>query len=148
MICIVQRVLEASVIVDGNVVGKIGPGLCVLLAVHATDTDADVAWTAAKLTSLRIFRKDDKHFDIDVKEAGGAILLVSNFTVAGATQKGRRPSFDKAAGGERGKSLFDAVAAAIRAQAIPVSTGVFGADMRVTLTNDGPATFIVEGPSK
>ena len=94
MICIVQRVLEAAVTVDGEVVGQIGPGLLVLAAVQRRDVAADVAWTAGKLTSLRIFPSADgtKNYDLDVRETGGEVLLVSNFTVAAATQKGRRPA--------------------------------------------------------
>ncbi|HZN68966.1 MAG TPA: D-aminoacyl-tRNA deacylase, partial [Tepidisphaeraceae bacterium] len=94
MIAVVQRVMEASVVVAGETVGRIGNGLLVLAAVHETDTPSDVQWTAAKLASLRIFRNGDKHFDLDVRQAQGSILLVSNFTVAAATRQGRRPSFD------------------------------------------------------
>ena len=144
MICVVQRVLEARVEVDGRVVGAIGPGMLVLAAVHKDDTDADVAWTAGKIVSLRIFRSGEKHFDIDVKEAGGGVLLVSNFTVAGATRKGRRPSFDLAAAGEMGQRLFDELVSAVGAPGVPTATGVFGAEMKVSLVNDGPATFILD----
>jgi D-aminoacyl-tRNA deacylase len=144
MIAVVQRVTSARVEVAGQVVGQIGHGLAVLLSVHRDDTPEDVAWMAGKLTSLRIFRKGEKHFDIDVKEAAGGILLVSNFTVSAATKRGRRPSFDAAASGEKGQQLFDDVVAAVKAAGLPVSTGQFGADMLVTLSNDGPATFIVD----
>ena len=123
MIAVVQRVSEASVTVDGEVVGRIGPGLLVLAAVHRTDTDSDITWTANKLAGLRIFRNGDKYFDADVKQAGGSILLVSNFTVAANTREGRRPSFIAAAETE---------------------TGRFGADMLVSLVNDGPVTVIVD----
>ena len=144
MIAVLQRVTEAQVVVAGEVVGRIGPGLLALVAVHATDAGADVAWTAAKLVSLRIFRNADKHFDVDVRQAGGSVLLVSNFTVAAATRHGRRPSFDAAAPPEKGRELFDALVAAVREQGVPVQTGVFGADMAVSLVNDGPATFIID----
>src|SRR5271169_2754575 len=96
MICILQRVSSAQVTVAGEIVGQIGLGLLVLAAVEADDTPAEMEWTAAKITSLRIFPNGEKNFDLDVKEVGGAILLVSNFTVAAATRKGRRPSFDPA----------------------------------------------------
>lgn len=148
MIAIVQRVLEARVDVAGATVGRIGHGLVALVAVHEDDTAADVAWMAGKLTSLRIFRAGDKHFDIDIRDARGAMLLVSNFTVAGATRKGRRPSFDTAAGGELGQRLFDDLVAAVAALGIPTATGQFGADMQVHLVNDGPATFIVATDAK
>ncbi len=144
MIAVVQRVSSGRVEVGGAKVGEIGQGMVVLLSVHRDDTDEDVAWMAGKLTSLRIFRNGDKHFDIDVKEAAGAILLVSNFTVSAATRRGRRPSFDGAAGGEKGRQLFDALVAAVRSAGVPAATGQFGADMLVTLANDGPATFIVD----
>lgn len=144
MIAVVQRVTEARVVVSGGIVGQIGPGMLALVAVHADDSAADIEWMTGKLTSLRIFRNGEKHFDLDVREAGGGILLVSNFTVAGATRKGRRPSLDAAAAPEVGRGLFDQLVQAVRATGIPVSTGEFGADMKVTLTNDGPVTFIVD----
>ena len=144
MIAVIQRVTSAKVEVAGRIVGQIGPGLAVLLSVHRDDTPEDVAWMAGKLTSLRIFRNGDKHFDVDVKGAGGGILLVSNFTVSAATKRGRRPSFDAAADGEKGGPLFNDVVAAVKAAGVPVATGEFGADMLVTLSNDGPATFIVD----
>ena len=144
MRAVVQRVSEARVTVAGRTVGEIGQGLCALVAVTREDEQADVAWMAAKLVSLRIFRSGEKHFDISVIEAGGGVLLVSNFTVAADTKKGRRPSLDYAAGPERGRELFDALAEAIRAAGVPVATGEFGGDMRVALVNDGPATFILD----
>jgi D-tyrosyl-tRNA(Tyr) deacylase len=144
VIVVVQRVTEAQVVVDGRVVGRITSGLVALVAVHATDTRDDVAWTAGKLAALRIFRNGDKHFDLDVKQAGGSVLLVSNFTVAAATRQGRRPSFDAAASPEKGRELFDALVEAVRAQGLAVETGVFGADMSVTIVNDGPVTVIVD----
>lgn len=148
MIAIVQRVTEAKVEVAGRVVGQIGPGMVVLAAVHVQDTPADVEWMAGKLLGLRVFRNGDKHFDVDVREAAGSMLLVSNFTVAAATRKGRRPSFDQAAGGEIGQKVFDELVAMIRAAGVPIATGEFGADMKVSLTNDGPATFILDSREK
>lgn len=147
MKAIVQRVLEARVVVDGQIVGAIGPGMLVLAAVEHDDTDADIHWTAQKLLTLRIFRNADKHFDLDVTQSGGGILLVSNFTVAAETKKGRRPSLDNAAFPEKGRQLFDQLVAEIKklaAPTTPVATGQFGADMKITLTNDGPVTFRVE----
>ena len=144
MIAVLQRVSEAQVIVAGQVVGRTGPGLLALASVHAADTDADVAWTAQKIVGLRLFRSGDKHSDLDVRQAGGSVLLVSNFTVAAATRHGRRPSFDPAAPPEKGRLLFDALVEAVRAQGVTVETGAFGADMTVSLVNDGPATFIID----
>lgn len=144
MIAVVQRVTEAAVRVGGQTVGSIGPGLLVLASVVADDTEADVQWTAQKLVNLRIFRAGDQHFDVDARQAGGSVLLVSNFTVAAATRRGRRPSFDAAADPATGARLFDAFVSAVRATGVPVQTGQFGADMRVSLVNDGPATFLVD----
>lgn len=144
MIAVIQRVTEAKVVVGGEVVGQIGAGVLVLVAVHAEDTAEDIQWMAGKLTSLRIFRNEGKHFDLDVRQIGGGILLVSNFTVAGQTRKGRRPSLDAAASPEVGAKLFEELVRAVRATGIPTATGRFGADMQVSLTNDGPVTFIVD----
>ena len=146
MIAVVQRVTEAGVTVGDEVVGRIGAGLLVLAAVHATDTVAEVDWTANKLVGLRIFRNGEKHFDLDVRQAGGSVLLVSNFTVAAQTRQGRHPSFDAAADPAKGRQLFDALVDAVRAAGVTVETGRFGADMRVSLVNDGPVTVLVESP--
>lgn len=147
MICIVQRVTAARVEVDGQIVGRIEHGMVALVAVTRDDEARDVTWTAEKLLGLRIFRNADKHFDLDVKQIGGGMLLVSNFTVAAETRKGRRPSLDAAAEPERAQKLFDVLVNAIRASGIVVATGEFGANMQITLTNDGPATFIVDSDS-
>ncbi len=144
MIAVVQRVTQAHVEVAGETVGKIEKGLVVLLSVHADDSIADVQWTSQKLATLRIFPQDAKQYHLDVREMGGAILLISNFTVAAVTRQGRRPSFDAAAKGETGQALFDAVVETFRKSGVVVETGRFGADMLVHLVNDGPATFIVD----
>lgn len=144
MICVVQRVLEAKVVVANETVGAIGPGMLVLAAVEHDDTAADIDWTANKLAALRIFSNGDKYFDLDVKQIGGSILLVSNFTVAAETRRGRRPSLDNAAPPEKGRALFDQLVTAVKSLDIPVATGQFGADMQVSLTNDGPVTFLVK----
>ena len=146
MITIVQRVSEATVSVDGQIVGAIGPGLVVLAAVVRDDTDRDLQWTAAKLAGLRIFRSADgqKHFDRDVCEVGGSVLLVSNFTVSASTRQGRRPSLDRAADPATAEAMFAKFVDAVRAQQVPVQTGRFAADMKVALVNDGPATFVLD----
>jgi D-aminoacyl-tRNA deacylase len=144
MITVVQRVSEAKVTVAGEVVGAIGPGLLALAAVVRGDTERDIEWTAAKLAVLRIFRSDGKHFDKDVKETGGSILLVSNFTVAASTRQGRRPSLDRAAEPAVAEAMFTRLVEATRAQGMTVATGKFAADMKVSLVNDGPATFILD----
>ena len=152
MIAVVQRVTEASVTVGDETVGQIGPGLVALVAVTKDDTDTDLKWTARKLTELRIFRNGDKHFDLDVRAAGGSILLVSHFTVAGATRQGRRPSFDTAADADKGAADLAVLVQLVRDTGVHVETGRFRADMSVHLTNDGPVTLILDSadsrPSK
>ena len=144
MITIVQRVSEAKVEVGGEVVGAIGPGLVALAAVVKGDTEKEIEWTAAKLACLRIFRSEGKHFDRDVREVGGSILLVSNFTVSAATKQGRRPSLSFAAEPSIAEGMFERLVEATRRQGVPVETGRFAADMKVSLVNDGPATFILD----
>jgi D-aminoacyl-tRNA deacylase len=144
MIAVVQRVAWAKVEVGGRVVGEVGPGLLVLASVYAGETAEEIAWTTNKIVSLRIFRQGEKHFDVDVRESGGGVLLVSNFTVAAATRRGRRPSFDGAAPPEEGRKGFDQFVEAVRGLGVRVETGEFGADMLVSSANDGPATFIVD----
>lgn len=144
MIAVVQRVMEASVRVDREVVGAIGPGLVALVAVCGDDAPADVEWIARKLAGLRIFPNGDKQFDLDVAQSGGAILLVSNFTVAAATRQGRRPSFDAAADAQKGAELFARLVETLRGLNVRVETGRFRAEMEVSLVNDGPVTLIVD----
>src|SRR3954462_9085235 len=149
MIAVIQRVLEGKVEVDGRVVGQIGHGMVALVAVAQDDSAEDVQWMANKLASIRMFRSADgqKHFDLDVREVNGSILLVSQFTLAAQTKKGRRPSFEKAAAPEVGRKLFDDLVKAVGELKIPVATGQFAADMKVSLINDGPVTFILESRS-
>lgn len=144
MICVIQRVAEASVAVEGKTIAAVGCGLLVLASVHRDDTPADIAYTAEKLAHLRIFPAGDKSFDQDVAQAGGSILLVSNFTVAAETRKGRRPSLDAAADPVMGRQLFNQLVTAARAFGMNVETGEFGAHMDVALVNDGPVTFLVD----
>jgi D-tyrosyl-tRNA(Tyr) deacylase len=148
MICVIQRVSEASVAVGDETVAKIGRGMLVLAAVHATDQDTDILWTARKLASLRVFPHEQRNFDRDVTEIGGSILLVSNFTVAAEAAKGRRPSLSAAAAPEIGRLKFDQLLAAVKALGVTVETGRFGADMQVGLVNDGPVTFILDSRSQ
>src|SRR3954471_9409140 len=126
MIAIVQRVSSSKVTVAGEIVGQISRGMLVLATVEATDTDADLLWTAQKLATLRIFQNGDKAFDVDVKQIAGSILLVSNFTVAAETSKGRRPGFSAAAPPEHGRLMFDKFIEFVREQEVPVQTGRFG----------------------
>jgi D-aminoacyl-tRNA deacylase len=144
MIAIIQRVTSANVRVQGLSVGQIDVGLLALVSVVKSDGADDVPWMARKMTGLRIFRNGDKHFDQDVTQVGGKILLVSNFTVAAATRQGRRPSFEAAADPVNGRKWFDALVEATRAAGVAVETGQFGADMQIELVNDGPATFVLD----
>ena len=137
----IQRVARAEVRVEGEVVGQIGRGLLVLLAVAPADTAAEVAWMAAKIRTLRIFPDAEGKMNLDVTEAGGQVLVVSQFTLYGDCVKGRRPGFSGAARPEIAEPLYLAVADALGA-----ARGRFGADMAVSLTNDGPVTLVVDSP--
>ena len=139
-----QRVAEARVVVDGKVVGEIGPGLCVLLGVARADDEAAAQRLAEKVARLRIFENAEGKFDRSVLDAGGSALVVSNFTLIADTAKGNRPSFSEAASPEKGDGLYEAFCSALRALGAPVETGTFGARMRVELTNDGPVTVVLD----
>ena len=139
-----QRVTEARVRVDGEIVGEIGVGLCVLLGVTHTDDDAVARKIAEKLWHLRIFDDADGVMNRSVADAGGQILVVSQFTLYGDTRKGRRPSWVAAAPPEQAEPLVETVAAALTDLGADVETGRFRADMAVELVNDGPVTLLVE----
>ena len=139
MRAVVQRVASASVTVDGEVVSSIGRGLLVLLGVHAEDDEAKAARMAEKLLNLRVFEDAEGRMNVNVGDAGGELLCVSNFTVYGDARKGNRPSFVDAARPERARALYERVRDGLGAQG-----GVFGAHMRVELANDGPVTLVVD----
>jgi D-tyrosyl-tRNA(Tyr) deacylase len=141
---VVQRVNEAHVEVGGEVVGAIGRGLLVLLGVAKPDTPADADYLADKVTGLRIFPDQDGKMNRSVVEAEGALLVISQFTLYGDCRKGRRPSFDMAAGAEQARALYEHFLEACRARNVPVESGVFQASMAVHLVNDGPVTIICE----
>lgn len=145
MIALVQRVREASVRVEGDVVGAIGPGLLVLLGVHHTDTEAEAAWLARKVSGLRIFADDAGRMNRSVVDLGGEVLVVSQFTLYGQVTSGYRPSFTEAAPPDRAEALYEAFVRAVETHVgRPVPTGKFGAHMEVALLNDGPVTLLVE----
>lgn len=144
MICIVQRVTSASVRVGDAVVGQIGPGLVALAALHADDTDAELAKAADKLLTLRVFPQGDQAYHLDVTQVGGGMLLVPNFTVAADTSGGRRPALHPAARPDVAKGWFEKWVGLVRQRYDRVATGEFGADMAVSLVNDGPLTLVVE----
>jgi D-tyrosyl-tRNA(Tyr) deacylase len=144
MKAVIQRVSSASVTVEGLIVGQIGQGIMVLLGVEKGDTEAPADWLAEKIVGLRIFEDEAGKMNRALPEIGGAVLAVSQFTLAGNCNKGRRPSFDTAAPPDEGKRLYDYFIEALKRQNVPVQTGIFQADMQVALVNDGPVTFILE----
>lgn len=152
MRAIIQRVLNASVEVDGKVIGKCGHGLLLLVGVHRDDTPAEGKKLAEKIAGLRIFNDAEGKMNLSLQdfEPKLEILAVSNFTVYGDARKQRRPSFMESAPFELGKELFDEFVVEINKLGIKVETGEFGADMNVSLVNDGPVTLVldVEGPKK
>ena len=140
----VQRVRNASVTVDGEVIGAIGPGLLVLLGVASDDTDDDARKMAEKIVTLRIFRDDAGQMNRALKDTGGAMLVVSQFTLLGDCRKGRRPSFIAAAEPEQARALYERFVENVRAQGVEVATGRFRAMMDVALVNDGPVTLLLD----
>ena len=146
MRAVLQRVGSARVLVGGDVVGAIDAGLLVLLGVAPADSAEQARWMADKIVGLRVFADEDGKMNRDVQEAGGGVLVVSQFTLFADCKKGRRPSFTGAATPEVAIPLYEAFVAAIRAHGIRVETGRFGADMRVELVNDGPVTLILDSP--
>ena len=144
MRAVVQRVTSATVTVGSEVVGAIDRGLLVYLGAGSNDTDRDVDYVARKLIGLRIFVDTDDKMSLSVADVGGEMLIVSQFTLYGDVRRGRRPSFDGAAAPDVAKQLYDGVCAAVRAQGVPVATGVFRASMKVECIVDGPVTILVD----
>jgi D-aminoacyl-tRNA deacylase len=144
MKAVLQRVSRASVRVDGLVAGEIGAGLLVLLGIAQGDSDADAARLAGKVARLRVLENDEGRLDRSLLDAGGAALVVSQFTLIADTKKGNRPSFAVAASTQEAEALVDQFCAALRELGVPVATGVFGARMEVELVNDGPVTLVLD----
>jgi D-tyrosyl-tRNA(Tyr) deacylase len=144
---VLQRVSSAAVRVEGEVVGEIGRGILALVGVELGDTAAAAAAAAEKLAGLRIFPDPQGKMNLDARQAGGAFLVVSQFTLAGSLARGRRPSFAAAAPPERAAPLVEALVAALRQRGFPVATGRFRAHMEVALVNDGPVTLVLEIPT-
>ena len=144
MRAVVQRVRSASVDVEGATIGRIGPGLLVLVGVSPEDGPTEASWLAEKLVGLRIFHDDEGKMNRSLEEAGGSILLVSQFTLYGDARKGRRPSFIRAARGPEAEALYEELRDRIRGLGITCETGSFGADMQVSLVNDGPVTILLD----
>ena len=140
MRALIQRVSEASVTVDGEVVGEIGPGLLVLVCAMQGDAEAQSAWLARKVANLRIFRDAEGRMNRSLLDTGGSALVVSQFTLAAET-KGNRPGFSTAAAPDEGKRLYEHFSGELASHGLTVANGVFGADMKVALVNDGPVTI-------
>ncbi len=141
MIALLQRVSAGEVVVEGRMVGAIGRGLLVLLGVEAGDTEVEAERLLERLLKYRVFADAEGRMNRSLRDVGGGLLLVPQFTLAADTHKGLRPSFSTAASPEEGRRLFEHVLAKARSLHAPVAQGEFGADMKVTLTNDGPVTF-------
>ena len=141
---VLQRVKSSHVAVDGIVVGKIGPGLNLLVGITHTDTEAELDWMARKCLGLRLFTDASGRLAKSVQEVEGALLVVSQFTLYGDARKGRRPSFDRAALADQAQRLYNQFVSKLQASGLQVETGQFGAMMQVSIENDGPVTLILE----
>jgi D-tyrosyl-tRNA(Tyr) deacylase len=141
---LLQRVSEAAVAVDGQIVGQIGSGLLAFVGVARDDTAAAARRLAAKTVALRVFADDVRLMNRSIRDVGGAVLAVSQFTLYADTRRGNRPSFTDAAPPEQGETVYEAYVEALLGAGLPVATGVFGAHMHVSLVNDGPVTILLE----
>ena len=148
MRAVVQRVSRAEVRIEGRVVGKIGRGFVVLLGVAGGDSDADAAFLVDKIVGMRIFAGDAGKMNLSIAQAGGAMLVVSQFTLLADTNLGRRPSFTKAAAPDEARRLYEHFLSLARTRDVKVETGEFGATMEVDLVNDGPVTIILDTREK
>jgi D-tyrosyl-tRNA(Tyr) deacylase len=149
MRALIQRVASASVTIDGTVHSRIGPGLLILLGIEEADGPDDIAWLAGKTGRIRIFSDGDGHMNLSLQETGGETLVVSQFTLHASTKKGNRPSFIRAARPEQAIPAYEAFCAALAQETgRPVQAGVFGADMKVALINDGPVTIWMDSKAR
>lgn len=146
---VIQRVLQASVKVDGQITGSVEKGLLILVGIEDADTDEDIKWLAAKVVALRIFDDSAGVMNLSVKEVDGSILVVSQFTLHASTKKGNRPSYIKAAKGPIAIPVYEQFCAELEIlNGKKTERGIFGADMKVSLTNDGPVTIIIDSKNK
>ncbi|OUN49621.1 D-aminoacyl-tRNA deacylase [Enterococcus cecorum] len=148
MRAVIQRVSQAKVVVDDNTVGQIGKGFMILLGVHEQDTQADVDYLVGKISKLRVFEDDQQKMNRSIIDIGGEILSISQFTLFADTKKGNRPSFVQAAKPDVAIPLYEAFNEGLRQVGTPVETGIFGADMKCHLVNDGPVTIIIDSQNK
>lgn len=146
---VIQRVSEGSVTIDGNMHGKIGRGLVVLVGMEDADTDEDIIWISGKIVQLRVFDDANGVPNISVKDVDGEILLISQFTLHASTKKGNRPSYIRAAKPDVAIPLYEKLIARLQADlGKPIATGIFGADMKVGLVNDGPITIVMDSKNR
>ena len=149
MIAVIQRVSEASVTIEGQLKSKISKGLLILIGIEDADNEEDIEWLSSKIVSLRIFNDAEGVMNVSVKDDGGDILLVSQFTLHASTKKGNRPSYIKAAKPPVAIPLYEKMINALEVQlGKPIQTGEFGADMKIGLVNDGPVTIIIDTKNK
>lgn len=148
MIAVIQRVSHASVTIDGSLFSEIGKGLLILVGVRKGDTEADAVYLASKCTGLRIFEDEAGKMNLSAAAVGGSLLVVTNFTLCGSCSHGKRPSFDEAEQPELAKPLTERFVAECEKSGLPVRHGVFGADMKVELLNDGPITLIIDSAER
>lgn len=148
MRAVIQRVSQAKVVVDDNTVGQIGKGFMILLGVHEQDTQTDVDYLVGKISKLRVFEDEQQKMNRSIMDVGGEILSISQFTLFADTKKGNRPSFVQAAKPDTAIPLYEAFNEGLRQVGIPVETGIFGADMKCHLVNDGPVTIIIDSQNK
>lgn len=149
MRAVIQRVSSANVSIDGSIRAAITKGLLVLVGIEDADTNEDIAWLSGKIVNLRIFDDENGVMNLDIKQVSGEILLISQFTLHAATKKGNRPSYIKAAKPETAIPLYEKMIQQLETDlSKPIGTGVFGADMKVSLVNDGPVTIIIDTKNK
>ena len=148
MRAVIQRVSQAKVVVDDNTVGQIGKGFMILLGVHEQDTQTDVDYLVGKISKLRVFEDEQQKMNRSIIDVGGEILSISQFTLFVDTKKGNRPSFVQAAKPDVAIPLYESFNEGLRQVGIPVETGIFGADMKCHLVNDGPVTIIIDSQNK
>jgi D-tyrosyl-tRNA(Tyr) deacylase len=149
MIAVIQRVSQASVVIDNKVKGQINTGFLILLGITHADTQEDIDWLSRKIVGMRIFSDEEGKMNLDLAAVGGDILLISQFTLHASTKKGNRPSFTEAARPEVAIPLYEAMIAQLAADlGKPIQTGTFGADMNVSLLNDGPVTILIDSKDR
>lgn len=145
---VIQRVSEAKVVVENNIVGAIENGFCVLVGFGNDDNQDDLIWMAKKLIQLRVFSDENRLMNLSIQDVKGKILLISQFTLFASTKKGNRPSFIHSAKPEIAIPLYENFISILKQENIEVETGIFGADMKVSLTNDGPVTITIDSKNK